>query len=206
MPKENPDFKQPPWVIGSQKEVMDWIEATHPEQKPKKTKKKHTPKTYKNLHIQLDLFDKPTPITEPSKSSQIVSKIFHNEKVEEHFNLNDMGELFLRALAKAKFRNTGKIQVDKTILYNHPEIPTDLRTTIETIKNIPKGNILEITALYQDTKQCHIQIQIRRIHRKKDHAINIQLKGEIHEEVIHVFLNYLQEKLNIPADKLLLKI
>ena len=26
-------FREPPWVIGSPKEVMDWVEASHPSKK-----------------------------------------------------------------------------------------------------------------------------------------------------------------------------
>ena len=32
-------FTQPPWVMGSPKEVMDWIEASHPDKKEHDGKK-----------------------------------------------------------------------------------------------------------------------------------------------------------------------
>ena len=37
-------FREPPWVIGSSKEVMDWMEATHPkkDRKDKVLEKKYT--------------------------------------------------------------------------------------------------------------------------------------------------------------------
>jgi hypothetical protein len=196
-----PEFKQPPWVIGSQKEVMEWIEATHPSKKEKKPGQKREEKTYKNLHMQLDIFDEPIEIIHPSKIMQVVSKIFNMEKVEEQFELNFVGEIVLRALAKAKFRNTGKIIVDGKIAYDHPEITTDLRKTIEVIKNISKGNNLEIIVISQEIKHCQAKIQIKRIHKKKDHAIDIQIKGEIREEIVHIFLNYLKEKLDFSADE-----
>ena len=31
-------FREPPWVMGSPKEVMDWVEASHPD---KEEKRKH---------------------------------------------------------------------------------------------------------------------------------------------------------------------
>ena len=59
----NPDFKQPPWVIGSQKEVMEWIEATHPSKKDKKSHKDKGRDLLKNMHIRLDLDVEQTTIT-----------------------------------------------------------------------------------------------------------------------------------------------
>lgn len=201
-----PEFKQPPWVIGDQKEVMEWIEATHPSKKEKKPSKKRKEKTLKNLHIQLDIFDEPINITPSSRIIRVLSKIFNWEKVEEQFELSFVGEIILRSLAKAKFRNTGKIIVDGNVVYNHPEISTDLRKTIEVIKNISEGNKLEITAIFQDLKHCQVKIQIKRIHMKKDHAIDIQMKGEIKEKIVHIFLNYLKEKLDLSADEIADKI
>jgi hypothetical protein len=192
-----PEFKQPPWVIGDQKEVMEWIEATHPEKKGKKPGKKQEEKTFKNLHIQLDIFDEPHDIISSSKIIRVLSKLLQIGKVEEQFEIGFVGEIILRALAKAKFRNTAKIIVDGNTMYNHPEIITDLRRTIEIIKKITEGNTLEITTISQDSKHCQVKIKIRRIHRKQDHAIDIQIKGVVKEEVVHIFLNYLNEKLEL---------
>jgi len=200
-----PEFKQPPWVIGSQKEVMEWIEATHPEKKEKKPSKKREDKTYKNLHIQLDIFNEPRDITPPSKIIRVISKILKREKVEEQFEIGYVGEIILRALAKAKFRNTAKIIVDGNTVYNHPEIITDLRKTIEIIKKITEGNKLEITTISQDSKQCQVKIKIKRIHRKKDHAIDVQIKGVVKEEVVNMFLNYLKEKLELSNNEQTIK-
>ena len=40
-------------------------------------------------------------------------------------------------------------------------------------------------------------VKIMKIHKKKDHAVDIQIKGGIKEELYHTFKNYLTEKLSL---------
>ena len=35
MARYDSNFREPPWVVGSPKEVMDWVEASHPSKKGK---------------------------------------------------------------------------------------------------------------------------------------------------------------------------
>ena len=122
MSKQNPDFKQPPWVYGP-KETMEWIEATHPSEKgDKKSQKKSSDNILKNMHIRLDLDVEQTKINPPNVFSRLSSKITGNTYVEEHLDLLSTADAILRALTKAKFHHTVKILIDKKIQHDHPEI------------------------------------------------------------------------------------
>ena len=203
MTEYNPDFKQPPWVMGSPKEVMDWIEASHPSKKSKgkKSDKEGGKEVLKNLYIQFDFNVKQTKIEPSNFFSRLFLKITGNELVEEDFDLIPTAELLLRALAKAKFRNTVKIVVDGKTLYDHPEKKSDLRKTIDGFSgfshNIKDGKTIEITAILADVEKCTAKIKIKKVHSKKEHSVDIQMKGEIKKELYHTFLNYLDEKLGI---------
>ena len=53
MTRYDSKFREPPWVMGSPKETLDWIEASHPS---KKDGEKHSrdKQFLKNLHIKFD--------------------------------------------------------------------------------------------------------------------------------------------------------
>jgi hypothetical protein len=174
---------------------MDWIEATHPSEKDQRGKGKKEDKFLTNLHIKFDFNVKKTEI-EPDK---FFSKILGKKMILEDFELLPTAEFILRGLAKAKFKNTAKIVVDNKTLYEHPERTTDLRKTIEDIseysQEISEGKRLEITAVLKDVEKSTAIIKIRKIHSKKEHSIDIQIKGRIREDLYHTFLNYLNEKI-----------
>ena len=204
MTASGPDFVQPPWVYGP-KETMDWIEATHPSKKEgKKTHKDRGKELLKNMHIRLDLDVRQTTIIPSNVFSKFLSKITKNEKIEEHFEIIHITDIILRALAKAKFRNTRKIVVDGKTLYNHPEITTDLRKTIDILEKSSLNNTryIEISATLTDVEKCTAEIKIKKIHRRKEHSIDILMKGEIKRELYHVFCNYLVEKLGLEKESL----
>jgi len=201
MGASGPDFVQPPWVYGP-KETMDWIEATHPNKKGKKTHKNHGRDLLKNIHIQLDLNVKHTKIEPNNVFTKISTKITKNEKIVEHFDIINVANLILRALAKAKFKNTRKIIIDKKTVYNHPEIGSDLRKTIDIIDKTKANNArtIELSATLKDIEKCTAEIKIKKIHKRKDHSIDIMLRGEIKRELYHIFCNYLIEKLGIEKE------
>jgi len=192
-------FREPPWVMGSPKEVMDWVDASHPK---KKGEDKHRvdKEFLKNLHIKFDFDVSKKEVDPPS----FLSKITSGKMIEEDFELLPTTELILRGLAKAKFRNTAKIVVDDIVLYEHPEKKTDLRKTIEEIdefsSEISKGKKVEITAILADVEKATATIKINKIHSKKEHSVNIQIKGKIRKDIYHVFLNYINEKIGLKED------
>ena len=199
MSRYGSNFREPPWVVGSPKEVMDWTEASHPSKKDK-DEHKHEKEFLKNLHIKFDFDVKRTEI----KPQDFISKVTGKTMVLEDFELLPTAELILRGLAKAKFKNTAQIVVDGKTLYQHPEKKTDLRKTIDDIgefsREISKGRNVEITAILADVEKCTAIIKINKIHRRKEHSVDIQMKGEIRKEIYHTFLNYLNEKIGLKEE------
>lgn len=196
MNRYNSGFREPPWVMGSPKEVMDWVEASHPGKK-KDDKHKFEKNYLTNLHIKFD-FDVDHTIV---KSSSLFGRIIGLDNVEEDFELFPTAKLILRGLAKAKFRNTAKIVVDSKVIYEHPEKKSDLRKTIDDLgifsNEISKGKILEITAILDDVEKSTAVIKIKKIHSKKEHSVDIQIKGKIRSDIYHTFVNYLNENIGV---------
>ena len=193
-------FREPPWVVGSPREVMDWMDASHPSKK-EKDKDKFEKEYLTNLHIKFD-FDVKSKEIEPTG---FFSKITNKKIIEEDFELLPTAELILRGLAKAKFKNTAKISVDGITLYEHPEKKSDLRKTLDNIdeysSEILKGKNLEVVAILDDIEKCTAAIKINKIHKKNDHSVDIQIKGRIKKDIYHTFLNYLDEKIGLKKDK-----
>jgi len=196
------DFKEPPWVVGSTKEVLDWAEGNNPSKKNEKdrsSEKRRDDNFLKNLHIKFDFEVKKREIEPKNIFSKLLLKVTRNEMIEEDFDLVSKAKLILRALAKAKFRNIAKLVVDGKTLYNHPEKKSDLRKTIDEIDEfsheISNSKSIEITAILADIEKCTANIEIKRIHSKKEHSVNIRVTGEIKKELYHTFLNYINQNL-----------
>ena len=201
------DFKEPPWVVGSPKEVMDWAERNHPSKKGEKDKaseRRRDGDFLKNLHIQFDFEVSKREIEPKNIFSKLFLKVTRNKMIEEDFDLISKAELILRALAKAKFRNIAKLVVDGKTLYDHPEKKSDLRKAIDGIDEFSheirdRGSI-KITAVLADVEKCTANIEIRRIHSKREHSVDIQMTGEIKKELYHTFLNYLNQNLCVKEE------
>ena len=194
MSRYNSSFREPPWVMGSPKEVMDWMEASHPNKNNKK-EDDFDKKYLNNLHVKFD-FDVNHKIID---NKDFFSRIFKKKIVKEDFDLISSAKIILRGLSKAKFHNTSKIMVDNIILYDHPEKKSDLKKTIKIvddfIEELKIGKSVEITALFDDVVKCNAIINIKKIHRLDEHSVDIQIKGKIRKEIYHTFLNYLKEKI-----------
>ena len=204
MSRYDSGFREPPWVMGSPKEVMDWIEASHPSKShPGKKEDKHKfEKQYlTNLHIKFD-FDVEKKIV---KSSCIFYRVIGLNQIEEDFELLSTSELILRGLAKAKFRNTAKIAVDGKILYNHPEKKSDLRKTIDNLsdfsEDISHAQSVEIVAILDEVEKAEAIIKIKRVHSKKEHSVDIEIKGKIRSEIYHTFLNYIKDNIGLKEEE-----
>jgi len=196
MSRYDSGFREPPWVMGSPKEVMDWQDASHPS-KGKKGKHETEKKFLKNLHIKFDFDVNKKEIDPPN----FISKVFGLKYFEEDFDLLSTAELILRGLAKAKFKNTAKIVVDGKTLYEHPENKSDLRDTIKSLKDfedeIKDGKKIKIEAILLDVGKVKAMIKISKIHSDKEHSIDIQIKGKIRKNIYHTFLNYLKENIGL---------
>lgn len=200
MKRYNSGFREPPWVMGSPKEVMDWIEASHPSKKEKKDKHKFEKQYLTNLHIKFD-FDVEKKIV---KSSSILCRLFGLNNIKEDFEILLASELILRGLVKAKFKNAVKIAVDGKTLYYQPNRNSDMRKTIENLsdfyKDISHAQNVEIIAILDDVEKAEAIIKIKRIHSQKEHSVDIKFKGKIRSKVYHTFLNYLKDNIGIKEE------
>ena len=201
MAEQVPDFRQPPWVQ-SPSEVMDWIDATHPSKKSKG--KKHASsgeKVLRNLHVRFDLNVEQKTIPPSNVFSKFITMMTGNGFVEEGFDLVPTAELVLRGLAKAKFKNLLKIVLDGKAVFHHSEDHSDLRKTIDDFSvmthNLQMRKSIEVTAILKEGMHSIVIVKIMKIHKKKDHAVDLQIKGGIKEEMYHTFKNYLTEKLGL---------
>ena len=196
MTRYDSNFREPPWVMGSPKEVMDWVEASHKSSKDEE-KKEYDKKFLKNLHIKFDFNVDHKEV----KSSCVFCRVVGLNKIEEDFDLFSTSELILRGLAKAKFKNLAKIVADGKKLYDHPEIKSDLRKTIDDFKEfsdqIKNAMSIEIVAILADVEKATAVIKIKKVHSKKDHSVDIQIDGKIRSDIYHTFLNYLDNKLGL---------
>jgi len=182
MNRYNEGFREPPWVIGSPKEVMDWIDASHPSKDKKKEKHRLDKEYLTNLNIKFDFDVKRKELVPPN----FLSRIINGKMVEEDFELYPIAELILRGLAKAKFKNLDKLVIDRKTLYEHPERKSDLRKTIDHIDDfsdeIKKGKNADIYAILDDFKKTVAKIKIKKIHKIKDHSVEIIINGRINKQ------------------------
>ena len=201
MTERFPDFKQPPWVQ-SPSEVMDWIYATHPSKKTKG--KKHVSsgaKVLRNLHVCFDLNVKQKKVPPSNVFSKFLTMITGNGFVEEEFDLVLTAELVLRGLAKAKFKTLSKIVIDEKTVFHDSQDHSDLRKTIDDFNlithDVPIRKSIEVTAILKEGMRSIVIVKIKKIHKKKDHTVDIQIKGGIKEELYYTFENYLTEKFGL---------
>jgi uncharacterized protein YajQ (UPF0234 family) len=201
MSGQNPDFTQPPWVQ-SPSEVMDWMNATHPSKKTKG--KKHVgsgEEVLRNLHVRFDLDTEQKKIPPSNIFSKFITMITSNGIVEEGFDLVPTVELVLRGLARAKFKNISKIVVDGKTVYRHSDDHSGLRKTIDDFsldtRDVQIRKSVEVTAVLKDGMRSVAIVKIMKLHKRKEHAVDIQIKGGIKKELFHTFQNYLTEKLGL---------
>lgn len=190
-------FREPPWVMGSPKEVQDWMDATYPTKDEDRRKKLEEKKYLKNLHIKFDLdVDK-----KQIEDTRLTAKILGKKLVEEDFEVFSIVELVLRGLAKAGFRNAAKIVVNRDIIYEHPEKKSDLRKTINKINDfedeIKNGKTVQVVSILDDIHKCTATIIVKKVHYDNEHSVEIKMKGMIKKDVYRTFLNYLEENIGL---------
>lgn len=188
------DFVQPPWTY-SPKEVEEWINATHGTRCKKMRVEKEKKHYLKNVEISLDLDVEKSLIKPSSHLMKWIRHLTGSNKIEEHFEVIPTAELIARGLAKAKFHNMAKIVMDGEAIYEHPNKRCDIRKAIGLLAKIAHLNSRCEMIEFKTLNICIAHIKIKKVHPKKEHSIDIKIKGEIERELFHRFLNYLRENL-----------
>ena len=188
------EFVEPPWVYGPT-EVNRWIDAVYPSKNAKRVKDLDKPDYVEDLHIFIDLKDEKEDIG--SLLPRIILKPLGLDKVKEKLDSIEITEKLLRGFAKAGFRNTADIELDGELIYKHPEKNYDLRETIEFIGKYKKTIHHKIKFKVLSREKQMVYVTINTIHMRREHPIEIRFKGKIKVEVLHSFLNYITEHMNI---------
>jgi len=102
---------------------------------------------------------------------------------------------------RRSLKNLLKIVLDGKTVFHHSEDHSDLRKTIDDFSvmthNLQMRKSIEVTAILKEGMHSIVIVKIMKIHKKKDHAVDLQIKGGIKEEMYHTFKNYLTEKLGL---------
>jgi hypothetical protein len=200
------DFPEPPWVY-SPTEVMNWINATHPSTRVKKSHvtRSKDKKILTTIELSLDIDVEKTLIVPSNFLLNKIKQLTGLTTVQEHIKVIPTAELIARGLAKAKFHNMIKITLDGNILYEDPDNGHDLRKTIQLLLELSnknkEGNTIELRAKKGQSDACTADVIIRRRHPKKIHAIDITITGGIQESLYHEFLNYIKNHLQVTVMK-----
>ncbi len=152
-----------------------------------------------NPHVYVELDTKKNAVLPEGDLQRFLAKRLDRERVLEEFDMIVTAEKFLRALAYAKFKNVAEIRIDRQAIYSHPERENDVRDTIEMLIGLGdswKGSkSVRITAMMD--KEHRAVVKIKRIHRKADHAIDVQFEGDIEKRLFRQFINYLEKNLEV---------
>lgn len=199
--KEPPSLGTPPLVWGDPSESFRWakIAYTGDRKGEKKEEKTAREEVMHNPHAYVELDTKKNPVLSDGDLQRFLAKRLDREKVLEEFDMIVTAEKVLRALAYAKFKNVTEIRIDRQTIYSHPERENDVRDTIGMLIEFGDGwkgsKSVRITAMMD--KEHRAVIKIKRIHRKADHAIDVQFEGDIEKRLFRQFINYLEKNLEI---------
>ena len=190
----------PPWVWGPS-EGYQWakIAYTGEGRGGKKEEKRTGEETMSNPHVYVELDTKKNVLLPEGELQKLLAEGLDLEKTCEGFDIIVTAEKFLRALAYIKIKNVTEIKIDREIVYSHPEKKKDVRETIEMLIEFgdrwKRSKLVRITAI--GDRDYKVIIKIKRIHRRVEHAIDVQFNGEIEKRLFKQFVNYLKKNLEV---------
>lgn len=192
-------ISQPPIVWGPS-EGYNWAKTAYTGNKKKKHKRTKRD-ILSNPHFYIELDTKKIILLPDGLLQKFIVKKLNLEKIREEFDILLIVEKFLKALSHIKFKNINEIKIDKEIIYLRPEKKKDITETLElVIKQREKwktSRSLHIVATKESHSELKAIITIKLVHRKKEHTIDVQFKGEIERKMYKQFVNYLKKNLKI---------
>lgn len=152
-----------------------------------------------DVHIDIDLTAEEVDRFPKGDAFNWLASQVHADQHELDIDTIATAELVLRAMARAKFNNVKTIDIDGKEVYNAPEEDHDIRDVIETVMTKIEGAPEEVrlTAEHEDVHVTDATCEVRRVLPSREHAIEIHLKGQVHEETLKRLLNYLDDHLSI---------
>jgi hypothetical protein len=165
-----------------------------------KEEKSAGPVKIENMTISIDL-----DVKDVKHHEDFIHKLMSQvklDRVEKSFEVLSTAEKILRALAKAKFKNVALIELDGSVLYEHPEkfydIDDAIKILIDDIHNKKEiGNKIFMELLSHEHKDCLIEVEVSRVHLEWTHDIFIRFHGVLQEEYFRRIINYLEDHLEI---------
>jgi hypothetical protein len=199
--KEPPSLGTPPLVWGAPSESYRWAKIAYTGEGRGGDKKKEEAgeELMHNPHVHVELDTKKNAVLPDGDLQRALAKRLELEKTLEGFDIIVTAEKFLRALDSIKFKNVAEIRIDREVIYSHPEKENDVRETIAML--IERGDKwrrarnLRITAIRDADSRA--VIDIKRIHRKAEHAIDVRFEGNIEKKRFRQFINYLEKNLEV---------
>jgi hypothetical protein len=163
----------------------------------KRSKERHL---VENMTISIDLNAKELGHNEGF--IRLLSENLGVVRVKKDFEVLSTTEKIIRAMAKSKFKNVAKIELDGKILYEHPEDFYDEDKAIEVlIKEIAKrkspGTKILMQMLSSEHKDCVVEVNVTRVHMPWMHDILVKFEGILDEEYFRRVINYLESHLDI---------
>lgn len=174
--------------------------GTEKDKKPTDKEKPKGPIILENMTISIDLNVK--NLAHSEGFIHMLSENLGIVKMKKDFELLSTTEKIIRALAKGKFKNVAKIELDDEILYRHPEKFYDVDEAIKEmmmdIHNESRvGKVIFVHMLSKDFKDCEVEVKVSRVHLPWFHDILIKFQGELQEEYFRRVINYLENNLEI---------
>jgi hypothetical protein len=199
--KEPPSLGTPPLVWGAPSESYRWakIAYTGEGRGGEKREKEAKEELMHNPHAHVELDTKKNEVLPDGDLQRFLVRRLDRERVLEEFDMVVTAEKFLRALAYIKFKNVTEIKVDRKKIYSHPERENDVRETISMLVDLrdgwEKAKSVRIEAVRDENHRA--EIRIKRMHRKAEHAIDVQFEGDVEKRTFKQFINYLEKNLEI---------
>jgi hypothetical protein len=198
--EEPPSLGTPPLVWGAPSESYRWAKIAYTgEGRGGDEEKRHEDDVMHSPRVHVELDTKKNAILPDGDLQRALAQRLELEKTLEGFDIIVTAEKFLRALDSIKFKNVAEIRIDREVVYSHPEKENDVRETIAMLiergDRWRKARNLRITAI-RDTNSRAV-IDIKRIHRKSEHAIDVRFKGDLEKKRFRQFINYLEKNLEI---------
>lgn len=161
--------------------------------KKKGKDKRPKPERLDNLVVEITL-----KVKKSYTSGNFFTRLF-GSKIEEDFNPIIVAETLLRGFHHAKFKRITKISADGEALYEAKNNGKDIKDIIQILKDEEfEGTLLRHVKIDAEQRvNLTAEIDIRRVHSKRNPPIMISLNGKIYRDNLDRLISYIKKHLPI---------